>query len=393
MRDFYEVLGVSKTASADEIKKAYRTQAMKYHPDRNPGDKEAEAKFKEAASAYEVLSDAEKRQRYDRFGPAGLGGNASGGAGGFGGFQERDIEDIFRNFGDIFGGHSIFDGVFGGGNNRRSRAGQRGVPGGNLRAKLQLSLEDIADGVEKKINVKKYVACKSCSATGSADGDAGYTTCTTCNGTGEIRQVARSVFGQFVNVSACSTCNGEGRVVKNKCRSCHGEGRIMGEEVVSINVPAGATDQNTMTVRGGGHAGIRGGSSGDLNVEFEEASHEHLVRDGLNLFYELNLSVVDAALGADVEIPTLKGRVKMVIDPGTQSGKLLRLRGKGIPDVHNRAQRGDQIVRVQVWTPKNLTQEETRLLEKLRHSPGVQPPAKKTEDKQSFFSRMSAFFN
>ncbi|MBN8587181.1 MAG: molecular chaperone DnaJ [Rhodothermia bacterium] len=387
MRDFYEVLGVSKSASADEIKKAYRSQAMKFHPDRNPGDKEAEAKFKEAAAAYEVLSDADKRQRYDRFGHAGVSGNAGGGPGGFG--SEQDIEDIFRNFGDIFGGHSIFDGVFGGGGGaRRSRAGQRGVPGGNLRAKLQLTLEDMADGVEKKINVKKYVACKTCNATGSTDGDAGYAKCGTCSGTGEVRQVARSVFGQFVNVSACPTCNGEGRVVKNKCRACNGDGRVIGEDVVTISVPAGATDQITMTVRGGGHTGLRGGPAGDLSVEFEEVTHEHLVREGLNLYYELHLSMVDAALGADIEVPTLKGRVKMVIDPGTQSGKLLRLRGKGIPDVHNRAQRGDQIVRVQVWTPKNLTTEEIRLLEKLRHAQGVQPQPNKAEDKKSFFSRI-----
>ncbi len=385
MRDYYEILGVDKSASESEIKKAYRKLALKYHPDRNPGDTEAEANFKEAAEAYEVLSSAEKRQRYDRFGHAGVRGNGAGGAG----FQ--DINDIFNAFSDIFSGSgSIFDEVFGGAG--RSRRGRRyGRPGGDLRIKLPLSLEEISEGTEKKIKVRKFVSCEACSGSGAEAGKEGYSTCATCQGMGEVRQVTRSVFGQFVNVQTCSDCQGEGRTINNACNECNGEGRVKGEETIPINVPPGVFEGNYLTLRGAGNAGVRGGSTGDLRIEIEEIPHKYFSREGLDIYFDLYISFPDAALGTDVEVPTLKGRARLDIDPGMQSGKLLRMRGRGLPEL-NGTVRGDQMVRINVWTPQQLTEEERRFFEEYRASPSFTPRPEKGDPRKSFFSKVKDVF-
>ncbi|MBO6576711.1 MAG: molecular chaperone DnaJ [Rhodothermales bacterium] len=389
MRDYYEILGVDRSASADDLKKAYRKLALKYHPDRNPGDEEAENRFKEAAEAYEVLSSPEKRQRYDRFGHAGVRGN--GGAAGGAGFQ--DINDIFSAFSDIFGGGgSIFDEVFGGGARGGRRQRRRGRPGSDLRIKLPLTLEEIAEGVDKKIKVKKFGLCDTCEGRGVEDESDGYDTCGTCQGSGEIRQVSRSVFGQFVNVQPCPTCRGEGRVIRNPCAECRGEGRLKDEETISISVPAGVLEGHYLTVRGAGNAGIRGGVSGDLRVEIEEVAHEHFSRDGLDVVYDLYLSFPDAALGTEVEVPTLKGRARLQIDAGVQSGKLLRMRERGIPDIES-SRRGDQIVRIQVWTPRSMSDDEREVLESLRQSDSFTPDPDSVEDRKSFFSRVKDVFS
>ncbi|NNE71252.1 MAG: molecular chaperone DnaJ [Rhodothermales bacterium] len=389
MRDYYEILGLDRSASADELKKAYRKLALKYHPDRNPGDTEAENRFKEAAEAYEVLSSPEKRQRYDRFGHAGVRGN--GAQGGGAGFQ--DINDIFSAFSDIFGGGgSIFDEVFGGGGGRTRRGNRRGRPGSDLRIKLPLTLEEIAEGVDKKIKVRKYGACETCEGRGVEDEADGYDSCTTCNGAGEIRQVSRSVFGQFVNVQPCPTCRGEGRVIKNPCAECRGEGRLKTEETIQLSVPAGVLEGHYLTVRGAGNSGIRGGNPGDLRVEIEEKAHEHFSREGLDVVYDLYLSFPDAALGTEVEVPTLKGRARLQIDAGIQSGKLLRMRERGIPDIES-SRRGDQIVRVQVWTPRSMTDDERDTLEKMRESESFSPDPTSVDDRKSFFSRVKDVFS
>ncbi len=388
MRDYYDILGVERSATADEIKRSYRKLALQYHPDRNPDNPEAETKFKEAAEAYEVLSHAEKRQRYDRFGHAGLRGNGAAG-----GTQFHDINDIFSAFSDIFGGGSgsIFDEVF----NARARGGRarrQGRPGSDLRIKLPLTLEEIAEGVEKKIKVRKFMACEACSGTGAEDGAAGYTTCETCTGTGEIRQVTRSVFGQFVNVQPCPVCQGEGRIIKNRCGECGGEGRQKGEEAISITVPAGVLEGNYLTLRGAGNAGLRGGYNGDLRVEIEEIAHEHFTREGLDIYHDLYVSFPDAALGTEVEVPTLKGRARLQVDPGVQSGKILRMRERGLPELQG-ARRGDQMVRVNVWTPTTLTDEERRTLEALRGNPSFEPQPDRKEDRKSFFSKVKDVFS
>lgn len=386
MRDYYEILGVDRNASAADLKKAYRKLAMQYHPDRNQGDAEAEANFKEAAEAYEVLSNAEKRERYDRFGHAGVRGNGGGGAG----FQ--DVGDIFSAFGDIFGGSgSIFEEVFGGragGGGRRRRSGRTGA---DLRIKLPLTLEEIAEGSDKKIKVKKHVACGHCEGSGAEGGDAGYRTCGTCQGTGEIRQVTRSVFGQFINVQPCHVCHGEGRIISNPCKVCGGDGRQKGEETISIAVPAGVVEGNYLTVRGAGNAGMRGGPPGDLRVEIEEIPHDDFIRDGLDVYHDLYISIPDAVLGTEVEVPTLNGRARLQIDPGVHSGKILRMRERGIPELGGN-RRGDQMVRVNVWTPQNLSAEEQQLLEKLRNSPSFTPRPGESRDSRSFFSRVKDVF-
>lgn len=385
MRDYYEILGVPKTASEADLKRAYRQLALKYHPDRNPDDKEAEAMFKEAAEAYEVLSTPEKRARYDRFGHAGVRGNGAGQQG----FQ--DINDIFSAFSDIFGGSGgIFDEVFGG--RARPRTRQRGRPGGDLRIKLQLTYEDISEGAEKKIKVRKFVSCESCTGSGAEAGKEGYSTCQTCQGTGEIRQVTRSVFGQFVNVQACPTCQGEGRTINDRCKKCHGEGRLKGEETITIPVPAGVLEGNYLTMRGAGNAGVRGGGTGDLRVEIEEVQHKHFTREGLDIYYDLHISFPDAALGTEVEVPTLKGRARLDIDAGIQSGKVLRMRERGLPEL-NSSRRGDQMVRINVWTPKTLTDEERRFFEEYRASPSFIPKPGKEEDRKSFFSKVKDVFS
>lgn len=390
MRDYYEILGVERGATAVEIKRAYRKLALQYHPDRNPGDAEAEANFKEAAEAYEVLSTPEKRQRYDRFGHAGV--RNGGGAGSGQGFH--DISDVFSAFGDIFGtagGGSIFEEVFGG----RARAGRRpgqGRPGSDLRIKLALTLEEIAEGAEKKIKVRKFVACEACTGTGAEDGEAGYETCETCAGAGEVRQITRSVFGQFVNVQPCPSCQGEGRIIKNRCHVCSGAGRVKGEETTTIQVPPGVLEGNYLTLRGAGNAGLRGGYAGDLRVEIEEVPHEAFTRDGLDVCHDLYVSFPDAALGTDVEVPTLKGRARLQVDPGAQSGKILRMRGRGLPELNNGARRGDQMVRIRVWTPQHLSEEEEATLRKLRQSPAFAPAPEKKGPRRSFFNKVKDVF-
>ena len=378
-RDFYEILGVSRDADANQIKKAYRKRALENHPDRNPDDAEAEARFKEAAEAYEVLSDADKRARYDRFGRAGLG---AGGATG-GGFA--DISDIFSAFSDIFGGDARFDGVFGRG---RRRPGQ-GRPGSDLRVRLSLTLEEIAEGVERQLKLRKYVGCETCDATGAAGGAEGYDTCATCAGSGEVRSVTNSVLGQFVNVQPCPTCAGEGRVIEDKCGVCEGEGRVKGEETVTVEVPPGVSSGHYLQIRGAGNAGQRGGPTGHLRVEIQETPHEHFTRDGLDIVHELHLSFPDAALGAEVEVPTLRGRAKLKIDAGVQGGRVLRMRGRGLPEVGG-GRRGDQMVHVHVWTPQNVTPALREALEQLRLEPEMQPAPE--QRKRSFFGRVKDAF-
>lgn len=388
MRDYYEILGVDRSAGAVEIKKAYRKLALEYHPDRNPGDTEAETKFKEAAEAYEVLSDAEKRARYDRFGHAGVRGNGGAGPGGQG-FQ--DISDIFNAFSDIFGGGTIFDEVFGA-QGRGGRGGRRqGRPGSDLRIKLPLTLEEIAEGSEKKIKVRKQVACEVCAGTGAEEGEAGYATCPTCQGMGEIRQVSRSVFGQFVNVRPCPNCQGEGRIIEKRCRACGGEGRQRGEETIPIAVPPGVLEGHYLTIRGAGNAGLRGGPPGDIRVEIEEVPHEDFTREGLDIYHDVYLSFPDAALGTEIEVPTLKGRARLQVDPGVQSGKILRMRERGLPEL-NGTRRGDQMVRLHVWTPRRLSDEDRRTLERLRESPAFQPAPTRDGDLKSFFSKVKDVF-
>lgn len=388
MRDYYEILGVDRGASQDELKRAYRKLALKYHPDRNPDDDEAEQKFKEAAEAYEVLSDDQKRQRYDRFGHAGVRGN--GGAGQQPGFQ--DINDIFSAFSDIFGGSgTIFEEVFTG-QRRRGRRRGGGRTGSDLRIKLPLTLSDIAEGTEKKIKVRKFVVCEACEGSGAEDGEAGYDTCSTCDGSGELRQVSRSVFGQFVNVQPCPACRGEGRTIRNKCNECGGEGRQKGEETITINVPAGVLEGNYLTLRGAGNAGLRGGPAGDLRVEIEEEPHDDFTREGLDIFHDLYISFPEAALGTEVDVPTLKGRARLQIDPGIQSGKILRMRERGLPEL-NGIRRGDEMIRVHVWTPLRMTDEERDMVESLRGAESFQPEPEEEDRRKSFFSKVKDVFS
>lgn len=380
-RDYYEVLEVSKNASLEEIKKAYRKQALKYHPDKNPGDKKAEEKFKEAAEAYEVLRDEQKRARYDRFGHAGVGGSANGGFGG----QGMTIEDIFSSFGDIFGDAFGGFGGFGGGTRGASR---RTNKGSNLRVKVKLTLENIANGVEKKIKVKKYVGCSACDGTGAKNGR-DFSTCGTCNGMGQVTRVSNTFLGQMQTTSTCPTCGGEGKVVNNKCNECYGEGIVKKEEVIKINIPAGVGEGMQLSLSGKGNAARRGGINGDLIIVIEEEKHPDLIRDGNNLIHNLYTSIPQAALGSAVEIPTIEGKVKIKIDAGTQPGKVLRLRGKGIPDVNGYG-KGDLLVNINVWIPKNLSKEESKILEKLGDSENFTPQPDKKD--QTFFERMKSYF-
>lgn len=382
-RDYYEILGLGKSATTDEIKKAYRKVAMQYHPDRNPGDKTAEEKFKEAAEAYEVLSDVDKKAQYDRYGHAGVSGN---GRGGFGGGM--NMEDIFSQFGDIFG-DDLFGSFFGGG--QRSRGGQRarGVRGSNLRVKLKLTYEEIAKGVTKNIKVKKYVPCTTCGGSGAKD-KGSVQTCGTCGGSGQVRKVQNTFLGQMQTVTTCPTCGGEGTTVTAKCTSCKGEGRIFGEETVSIDIPAGVQEGMQLSIGGKGNAGERGGVAGDLIVLIEEEPHKELHREGLNVAYDLYLSFTDAVFGTQIEVPTIDGRAKIKIPAGTQSGKIFRLKGKGFPAV-NSYQKGDQLIHVNVWTPQHITSEEKAMLEKLSHSPNFKPQPDKND--KSFFDRIKEMFS
>jgi len=377
-RDFYEILGVSRGASADEIKKAYRKMAIQFHPDKNPGDKAAEEKFKEAAEAYEVLSNAEKKQRYDQFGHAGMGGSGGFGGGG-GGFS---MDDIFSQFGDIFGGGGGFSG-FGG-----SRGGRHVNRGSNLRVKVRLDLSEISNGVEKKIKVNKYVSCTSCHGTGANKGS-GFTTCSTCRGSGQVTRVTNTILGQMQTSSICPTCGGEGKIITDKCKVCFGDGIVKAEEVITIQIPAGVGDGMQLSVSGKGNAAARGGIPGDLIVVIEEIEHEQLKRDGTNLFYEHYVNFVDAALGTSVEVPTIDGKAKIKIEPGTQSGKVLRLKGKGIPDINGYG-RGDLLVNINVWTPQKLSKEEHKILEQLKDSENFKPSP--TGNEKGFFERMKQYF-
>jgi len=381
-RDYYDVLGVPRSAEHVEIKSAYRKLAIKYHPDKNPDNPEAEEKFKEAAEAYEILSSVEKRKRYDQFGHAGANGGFGGGAGG-----GMDMEDIFSQFGDIFGGGGGgFESFFGG---SRSRGGGRRVArGSNLRIKVKLTLEEIAKGVEKKIKVNKNVVCKSCDGSGAKD-KSSFSTCRTCNGSGSVRRVTNTILGQMQTTSTCPTCNGEGVEITAKCSHCHGEGLTKGEETISINIPAGVSEGIQLSMSGKGNAAPRGGVPGDLIILIDEIPHELLKRDGINIIYDLYISFVDAALGSTAEIPTIDGKAKIKIEPGTQGGKILRLKGKGIPEV-NSYHKGDQLVYINIWTPKALSKEERAQLENLKDSTNFKPQPGKGE--KSFFERMKEYF-
>ena len=372
-RDYYEVLGVGKSANADEIKTAYRKKAIQYHPDKNPGDKEAEEKFKEAAEAYDVLSNPEKRQRYDRFGHAGVGSSASGG--GFSG-EGMSMDDIFEQFGDLFGGR--FGRRFGGfggfssfGGDSRSGGGQAAHKGSDLRVKVKLNLKEVARGVEKKIKLNKYITCTACRGSG-AENDKGMTTCRTCRGNGYVTRVANTILGQIQTQSVCPACDGSGRTILNKCHVCSGEGVVLDSEVISINIPAGVMDGMQLSMSGKGNAARRGGVNGDLLIVIEEEQDKELIRDENDLIYNLLLSVPQAALGDMVEVPTLEGHAKVRIDPGTQPGKVLRLRGKGLPSVNGYGT-GDLLVNVGVYIPEALSSDEKAAIRQLQSSHNFQP--------------------
>ncbi len=382
-KDYYDILGVSKNATPEELKKAYRKLALKYHPDKNPDNKEAEEKFKEAAEAYEVLSNPEKRNRYDQFGHSGLSGS-----GGFSGAQHMSMDDIFSHFGDIFGGAfgGSFGGSFGG-----QRSGRRRVRrGSNLRVKVTLSLKEIAHGAEKKIKLRKYVSCSACQGTGAEHGSS-KSTCPTCGGAGQVTKIANTFLGQMQTSSTCPQCGGEGEIITNKCKQCHGNGIVQAEEVVTFKVPPGVAEGMQLSVSGKGNAAPRGGVPGDLLVLIEEKKdNSGLTRDGNNLLYDLFISFTDAALGTTTEIPTVDGKAKIKIPAGTQGGKVLRLKGKGLPDVNGYG-KGDLLVNVNVWVPKHLSKEEKEMLEKMKTSANFKPNP--TAQDKSYFDRMREFFS
>ncbi len=383
-RDYYEVLGVSKNAPQDEIKKAYRKVAMQYHPDRNPGDKSSEEKFKEAAEAYEILNDPDKKVQYDRFGH-----NAFGpGRGGQGGGAGMNMDDIFSQFGDIFG-DDAFGSFFGGGGRRSSGGRSTGTRGSNLRVKLKMNYEEIAKGANKTIKVKKYVKCNTCQGSGAKDKNS-LQTCSGCGGSGQVRRVQNTFLGQMQTVTTCPTCNGEGTTITAKCSPCKGEGRVYGEETVTIDIPAGVQEGMQLSINGKGNAGERGGSAGDLIVLIEEEQHAHLHRDGLNVAFDLYISFPDAVFGTQVEVPTIDGRAKIKIPAGTQSGKIFRLKGKGFPHV-NSYEKGDQLIQVNVWTPQHISLEEKEVLERMAVSPNFEPKPEKNE--KSFFDKVREMFS
>ena len=381
-RDYYEVLGVGKTASQDEIKKAYRKLAMQHHPDKNPGDKTAEEKFKEAAEAYDILSDEKKKANYDQFGhQAAQGGGGSG--------RYTDINDIFSQFGDIFG-NSSFESFFGNTGQRQGGRGRRpkGQRGSDMRIRVSMSLEEIASGINKKIKLKRFEKCSTCKGIGASD-DQSFQTCNTCNGYGEVRQQVGGGFFQQIVVQTCPTCMGEGRIITKSCKSCNGQGRQEKEDTISIDIPAGVEDGMQLSLRGYGNAGLRGGDPGDLLVAIEEKPHEFFTRQNNNIFYELFISFPDAATGTSVEVPTLQSKARFKIEPGTQSGRIFRLKGKGLPQVNSYAT-GDLLIQVNVWTPQSVTSEEKELLEKLRKAKNFQPNPTKSD--RSFFERIREFF-
>lgn len=377
-RDYYEVIGVGRDASDGDVKKAYRKLALKYHPDRNAGDTEAEANFKEAAEAYEVLSDPQKRQTYDRFGHQGLGGPFASGGFNWSDFSHAgDFEDIFSSLDDIFGG-GIFGDIFG-----RRGGGRRGPQRGeDLRITLPLSLEEIAEGVQKKIKLTRLDRCDTCEGTGAKAGSQPVA-CETCGGAGQVRQATRSLFGQFVNVATCPRCAGEGTSIAQPCAKCGGEGRLKAQTSLSVNIPAGVAEGNYIPLRGQGSVGRRGGTAGDCQVFVQEVEHDQFERHGNNVVYDLPISFSQAALGAEIEVPTLGGKAVMKVPAGTQSGQVFRLRGKGIPDVNGYGT-GDELVRVMVWTPKRLNREEEELFQELAELENGAPP----EGGKGFFDRL-----
>ncbi|MDR1003910.1 MAG: molecular chaperone DnaJ [Prevotellaceae bacterium] len=388
-RDYYEVLGVNKNATADEIKKAYRQKAIQYHPDKNPGNKEAEEKFKEAAEAYDVLSNPDKRARYDQFGHAGMGG-AAGNGGPFGGFGEgggMSMDDIFSMFGDIFGGHRGFGG-FGGGFGGGASTQRPRYRGSDLRVKVRLTLKEVATGVEKKFKLKKYVPCTHCHGTG-AEGSGGEETCPTCKGSGSVIRNQQTILGTMQTRTTCSTCGGEGKIIKNKCKECGGEGIVYGEEIVTVNIPKGVGENMQLSMNGKGNAGKHNGVPGDLLILVEEEPDKDLIRDDNDLIYNLLLSVPTAALGGAVEIPTVDGKVKVKIDPGTQPGKVLRLRGKGLPGVNSYGT-GDLLVNVSVYIPETLSRDEKKALEEMERSENFKP---NNSIKEKIFKKFKSMFD
>lgn len=376
-RDYYEILGVGKNASQEEIKKAYRKQAMQFHPDRNPGDSAAEEKFKEAAEAYEVLSNEDKKVRYDRFGHEGVRGSQYGSEG------FSSVNDIFSHFSDIFGGSSIFDDFFAGGSGRRHARRNAGTPGADLRVTLKLSLEEIAKGVTKKIKIRKHINCDKCSGTGAETGTS-KKTCPVCSGSGEVKSVSRSVFGQFVNITTCNNCNGEGNVIDTPCKKCMGDGRVQEESTINIEVPHGVYEGSYMTLRGEGNAGKRGGPAGNIIVVFQEQPHDYFIREEEDIIYNLFITYPEAVLGADVEVPTLNGKAMLKIDPGTQPGKMLKMRGKGLGRLNSNGM-GDQLVKVNIAVPKKVNSKEKEILNQLSEMPNIKSSSK-TEAK-TFFKR------
>ena len=386
-RDYYEVLGVSKGASAEEIKKAYRKMALKYHPDKNPGNKEAEENFKEAAEAYDVLSNPDKKARYDQFGHAGMNGASSGGYGG-GGFS---MDDIFSQFGDIFGGHfGGFGGGFGGGGfGGGSRGGRRVNRGSDIRIRVKLDLKEIAHGAEKKIKINKQVPCAECGGKG-AKSEADIKTCATCNGSGQVTRVTQTILGRMQTASVCPTCGGEGKTIAKACGKCGGDGLVKESEEITFKIPAGVAQGMQLTVQGKGNAAKRGGINGDLLVVIEEEEHQDFQRDGNDIIYTLFVSLTDAILGGEAEIPHFDGKLRIKVDAGTQSGKILRLRSKGLPDVNGYGH-GDLLVYIQIWTPKKLDKQEREMLEKFRNSENFKPNPSK--DERNFFDRMKKIFS
>jgi molecular chaperone DnaJ len=384
-RDYYEILGVAKGASAEEIKKAYRKVALKYHPDRNQGDKAAEEKFKEAAEAYEVLSDETKKARYDQY------GHAAADMGGFGGGGHANMEDIFRNFGDIFGGGGGggFEDFFGGG---RSGGGRRtrGRKGASLRIKVKLDLKEVANGASKTIKVKKQVKCGTCDGSGAKD-KSSVGRCNHCGGSGVIRKVTNTFLGQMQTQSTCPYCNGSGETITKKCTTCNGLGTQYGEETLNIDIPAGLQDGMQLSVTGKGNAGEQGGPNGDLIIQIEIEKNDELDIEGQNVIYHLFLNFADAITGCSVEVPTIEGKAKIKVVPGTQAGKILRLAAKGLPSVNGYG-KGDQLIIVNIYTPQNLSAEEKKMVEKLRESPNFKPKTGlKTE--RGFFDKMKDIFN
>ena len=386
-RDYYEVLGVPKNASADEIKKAYRKLAIKYHPDRNPDDKSAEEKFKEAAEAYDVLSDADKRAKYDQFGhsmgPQGFGGGAGGFSGG-----GMSMEDIFAHFGDIFGGRmgggfGGFSGASGAGRRARKQVNK----GTDLRITVKVNLKDIMNGVDKKLKIPRLVACTSCNGTGAKDGTA-FHTCSRCHGSGHISHIEQSIFGPMQSESVCPDCNGEGKVISQACSSCGGSGVEKKEEIVSFHIPAGVTDGMVLTMRGQGNAPRHGGVNGDLLIVIQEEKDPELIRDGDDLIYNLMLDFPTAALGGTAEVPTVDCRARLKIAPGTQPGKVLRLRGKGLPST-NGSSTGDELINVMVYVPEKLSDEDRAVFEQMKNSPNITPSP---NEKNRIFSKFKHIF-